>query len=99
MAKLEEPPSAPSTEEDQAEETQAAVPPALVANTVGEYLRASLARIKGGDTGILPVVAGLILVSILFQAMNDRFLTAGNLVNLLVQSAVFSLHPIREIYA
>ena len=98
MARLEEPPSAPSTGEDQAEGTQA-VPPALVSNTGGEYLRASLARIRGGEMGILPVVAGLVLVSILFQALNDRFLTAGNLVNLLVQSAVFSLLAMGEIFA
>jgi len=99
MAKLDEPASAATPDEEEEEVPQAAVPPELVANSVGEYLRASLARIKGGDTGILPVVAGLILVSILFQAMNDRFLTAGNLVNLLVQSAVFSLLAMGEIYA
>ena len=99
MAKLEEPPSAPSTEDDLAEDAQAAVPPELVANTGREYLRASLARIRSGEMGILPVVAGLLLVSILFQVMNDRFLTAGNLVNLLVQSAVFSLLAMGEIFA
>src|SRR4029079_11661501 len=54
---------------------------------------------RGGETGILPVVAGLLLVSILFQAMNDHFLTAGNLVNLLVQGAVFSLLAMGEVYA
>jgi D-xylose transport system permease protein len=100
MAKLEEPPSAPTPDEpDEVEVADAAVPPVLVSNTVGEYLRASFARIKGGDAGILPVVAGLLLVSVLFQALNDRFLTAGNLVNLLVQSAVFSLLAMGEIYA
>jgi D-xylose transport system permease protein len=100
MAKLEEPPSASvPDEEDDDEVAVAAVPPELVSNTVGEYLRASLARIKGGQTGILPVVGGLLLVSILFQSLNDRFLTAGNLVNLLVQSAVFSLLAMGEIYA
>jgi D-xylose transport system permease protein len=54
---------------------------------------------RAGETGILPVVAGLLLVSILFQAMNDHFLTAGNLVNLLVQGAVFSLLAMGEVYA
>ena len=100
MAKLEEPPSAPTPDEpDDVEVADAAVPPELVSNTIREYVRASFARIKGGDAGILPVVAGLILVSVLFQALNDRFLTAGNLVNLLVQSAVFSLLAMGEIYA
>jgi D-xylose transport system permease protein len=54
---------------------------------------------RGGETGVLPVVAGLVLVSILFQAMNSHFLTAGNLVNLLVQAAVFSLLAMGEVYA
>jgi D-xylose transport system permease protein len=100
VAKLEEPPSAPTPDQpDEVEVADAAVPPELVSNTIREYVRASFARIKGGDAGILPVVAGLILVSVLFQALNDRFLTAGNLVNLLVQSAVFSLLAMGEIYA
>jgi D-xylose transport system permease protein len=100
MAKLEEPPSAPTPDQpDEVEVADAAVPPVLVSNTIGEYVRASLARIKSGDAGILPVVAGLLLVSVLFQALNDHFLTAGNLVNLLVQSAVFSLLAMGEIYA
>ena len=55
------------------------------------YMRAYFNRVKGGESGVLPVVAGLLLVSILFQSANSNFLTAGNLVNLLVQAAVFSL--------
>jgi len=68
-------------------------------DSAGDYLRASLSRIRGGETGVLPVVAGLLLVSILFQTLNDRFLTAGNLVNLLVQAAVFSLLAMGEVFA
>ena len=69
------------------------------ADTAGAYLRASLVRIKGGETGILPVVGGLLLVSVLFQVANNHFLTAGNLVNLLVQAAVFSLLAMGEVFA
>ena len=69
------------------------------ADTAGAYLRASLVRIKGGETGILPVIGGLLLVSILFQSLNNHFLTAGNLVNLLVQAAVFSLLAMGEVFA
>jgi D-xylose transport system permease protein len=57
-----------------------------------------VARIRGGESGVLPVVGGLILISILFQSMNSNFLTAGNLVNLLVQAAVFSLLAMAEIF-
>jgi D-xylose transport system permease protein len=70
-----------------------------VADSAGDYLRAYWVRIKGGDTGVLPVVAGLLLVSVLFQIANNHFLTAGNLVNLLVQAAVFSLLAMGEVFA
>ena len=67
--------------------------------TAREYVSASWQRVRGGDTGVLPVIAGLLLVSILFQSQNDNFLTVANLVNLLVQAAVFSLLAMGEIYA
>jgi len=78
---------------------QLAVSPELVAGSVPEYLRASLSRIRAGQVGILPVVGGLLLVSVIFQSLNSQFLTAGNLVNLLVQAAVFSVLAMAEIYA
>jgi D-xylose transport system permease protein len=100
MAKLEEPPAAPDADQlDEEMLPDTAVPPELLAGSVGEYLRASLARIRGGDAGVLPVVGGLLLVSILFQSLNSHFLTAGNLVNLLVQAAVFSLLAMGEVFA
>ena len=100
MAKVEEP--VPTPEADGPEGTaaaDAAVPAELVSDSVGEYIRASLARLKGGETGVLPVVAGLLLVSILFQSANSHFLTVGNLVNLLVQASVFSLLAMGEVFA
>jgi D-xylose transport system permease protein len=98
MTTVDEPVPTPDTDQEDALDPTI-VPSELVANSVGEYLKASFARLRGGETGILPVVAGLLLVSILFQAMNDHFLTAGNLVNLLVQGAVFSLLAMGEVYA
>src|SRR5437763_2491817 len=75
-----------------------AVAPELMAQTLGEYLRAWVARVRGGDAGSLPVIAGLILISILFQSLNSKFLTAGNLVNLLIQGAVYMLLAMSEVY-
>jgi D-xylose transport system permease protein len=69
------------------------------ADSASAYLRASFVRIRGGEMGVLPVVAGLLLVSVLFQVANNHFLTAGNLVNLLVQAAVFSLLAMGEVFA
>ncbi|MDO8105826.1 ABC transporter permease [Isoptericola sp. b441] len=71
---------------------------APAATSVGEYLGLAWRRIKGGETGVLPVVGGLILVSVLFQALDGHFLTAGNLVNLLVQAAVFALLSMAEVF-
>ena len=75
-----------------------ALPPSLQAASTSDYLKASLVRVKGGETGILPVLAGLVLISIVFQAANSHFLTAPNLVNLLIQAAVFSLLAMAEVF-
>lgn len=65
---------------------------------VRDYLSLVWSRVKGGETGVLPVVGGLLLVSILFQSLDGHFLTAGNLVNLLVQAAVFALLAMAEVF-
>jgi D-xylose transport system permease protein len=102
VAKIDEPAPIPQAEEltEAAEaKAQLAVSPELVAGSVSEYFRASLSRIRAGQTGVLPVIAGLLLVSIVFQSMNSHFLTSANLVNLLVQAAVFSVLAMGEVYA
>jgi D-xylose transport system permease protein len=76
-----------------------AVAPELVATSLGDYLRASVARVRGGESGVLPVIAGLLLISALFQTLNSHFLTAGNLVNLLVQGAVYMLLAMGQVFA
>ena len=66
----------------------------------GEYLQGVVGpRSRAGESGVLPVVGGLLLISILFQSLNSNFLTAGNLVNLLVQGAVFMLLAMGEVFA
>ncbi len=75
-----------------------AVPAELLSESTGEYLRTVLVRMRGGEAGVLPVVAGLVLISIVFQGLNSNFLTAGNLVNLLVQGAVFCLLALGEVF-
>jgi D-xylose transport system permease protein len=73
-----------------------AIPPEFVAQSAGEYLRASLARVRGGDAGVLPVVVALVLVTVVFSFLNSNFLTAGNLVNLFDQSAVLIVLAMAE---
>ena len=76
-----------------------AIPPEIVAQSVGEYLRAWWARVIGGDAGVLPVVVALVLVGVVFSILNKNFLTPGNLVNLFDQSAVFIVLAMGEGFA
>jgi D-xylose transport system permease protein len=43
-------------------------------------------RVRDGDLGVLPVVAGLIVIAIVFNSLNSIFLSSGNLSNLLLES-------------
>ena len=51
-----------------------------------------------GESGDLPVIVGMFLIAVIFQSLNSKFLTAGNLVNLLVQGAVFMLLAMAEVF-
>ncbi|GAB2449539.1 ABC transporter permease [Nocardioides hungaricus] len=75
-----------------------AMDPAVAAESFGDYWRAVWARIRSGDSGALPVVGGLFLISVIFQSLNPNFLTAGNIVNLLIQGSVFTLLAMGQIF-
>ena len=47
--------------------------------------------VRSGKLGSLPIIVGLIIIAIVFQTQNDRFLTSGNFVNLIVQSAAIAI--------
>ncbi len=97
-------PSAPADAVDLTATDQtgvALVPAEIVAQTMPEYLRAMVLRIKGGESGMLPVFAGLVAIVIVFQAISPHhvFLSAGNIVNLFQQSAVFMVLAMAETFA
>jgi D-xylose transport system permease protein len=50
-------------------------------------LRAFYDQIRSGDLGMLPVVVGLILISVVFTSINPIFLAPRNLANLLFDAA------------
>ena len=83
------------------EAAAAELPPELVAQTFGQYARAYIARIRNGESGVLPVVVGLIAIMVVFEVIspNHVFLSAGNLVNLFQQSAVFMVLAMAETFA
>jgi D-xylose transport system permease protein len=79
-------------------ETEVADAPGVHVENLRDYLRVVFLRIRSGDTGVLPVLAGMIVISILFQSLNSNFLSAGNLVNLLIQGAAFMLLAMGEVF-
>ena len=106
MSDTEQPGTQQTAEELPPNETTAsarraelALPPEIAAGSVREYLGSSMARLRSGQSGVLPVVGGMVLISILFQSLNSNFLTAGNLVNLLIQGAVYMLLAMGEVFA
>jgi D-xylose transport system permease protein len=77
---------------DEPETGQVAPSTAALTNTtavvdLGTYTRAYWARIKAGDSGVLPTIGGLIVISIVFEILNHKFLTPENLMNWLQQSS------------
>jgi D-xylose transport system permease protein len=91
-------------EEHHDEETPAAVAlvsvaPEILADSLGEYLKAWVRRIRSGESGALPIILGLILIIIIFQVQQSKFLSAGNIVNLLVQAAFFVTLGLGETFA
>jgi D-xylose transport system permease protein len=61
--------------------------PDVIANSLGEYVKIWIARVRNGESGALPVILGLVVIVIYFQARSSLFLSAGNLVNLIGQAS------------
>jgi D-xylose transport system permease protein len=70
----------------------------LLADSFGDYVRIVGRRIRAGESGALPVIVGLIVIVIFFYAKNSLFLSAGNLVNLMAQSAFIITLGMAEIF-
>src|SRR4051794_4450627 len=68
-----------------------AAPTAPATQTIGAYARSWWSGVRSGDLGSLPIVVGLVVIVVVFQTQNDRFLTAGNFVNLILQTAPYAV--------
>jgi len=53
------------------------------ATGVGGTVAAFVERVRSGDLGSLPVIAGLVIIWTVFTSLNPVFLSANNMVNLL----------------
>jgi D-xylose transport system permease protein len=60
--------------------------PEVLANSLGEYTRIWLRRVRSGESGALPVIVGLIVIGAYFQISEHAFLSAGNIANLMTQA-------------
>jgi D-xylose transport system permease protein len=81
------------------QEQLVALAPDVLADSLGDYMRAWGKRIRGGESGALPIIVGLIGLCIYFEAQSSAFLHAGNIVNLFVQAAAIILLGMAELYA
>jgi D-xylose transport system permease protein len=81
------------------EVTAADVPPEILAQSLGQYLRASWQRIRGGDSGVLPVLLGIVIVAVAFQAISpeNSYLRPSNLVYIFDLSTVYIVLATAEI--
>ena len=91
------PPEATEPDEEIASEV-ALAPPEVMANSLGEYVKIWLSRVRNGESGALPVILGLVAIVIYFQARSSLFLSAGNLVNLIGQAAWIVMLGMAEVF-
>ncbi|MFI1581550.1 sugar ABC transporter permease [Embleya sp. NPDC020630] len=55
------------------------------------HVKDYLARLRGGDTGAMPAVLGLVVLCTVFAIMRPKFLSAGNFANLFTQGAAVTV--------
>ena len=75
-----------------------ALSPVLEPQSVPEYLRAWLTRVRSGDAGVLPVVAALTVAAVIFQVVvpHGVYLNNRNLLGIFDQSTLFIILAIGE---
>ncbi|MFF5289540.1 sugar ABC transporter permease [Paractinoplanes globisporus] len=54
---------------------------------LGDYTRSYLARLRGGQLGSLPAIAGLVVITAVFAVVHQGFLSAYNIEALVIQAA------------
>jgi D-xylose transport system permease protein len=74
------------------------VPPELLAQSLGEYFRAWWLRVRGGNSGVLPVVLAIVIVAVVFEIITPQhaFLRPSNLVYIFGLSTVYMVLAIAE---
>jgi D-xylose transport system permease protein len=80
------------------EVAEADVPPELVAQSLGQYLRAWSLGVRTGNSGVLPVVLAMVLVAVTFEIVTPEhaFLRPSNLVYIFGRSTVYMMLAMAE---
>jgi D-xylose transport system permease protein len=70
----------------------------LVAQSLGQYLRAWWLKVRSGDSGVLPVLLAMVVVAVTFQIITPQhsFLRPSNLVYIFGLSTVYMVLAIAE---
>jgi D-xylose transport system permease protein len=65
---------------------------------IGESFRAYQQKVRGGDVGALPAIAGVIVLLIIFYSANHLFLSKANFANFLTQAAPYAILAMGTIF-
>src|SRR5258708_18674666 len=70
----------------------------LLAQSLGQYLRAWWLRVRSGNSGVLPVVLAIVLVAVSFEVVTPEhaFLRPSNIVYIFGLSAVYMVLAMAE---
>jgi D-xylose transport system permease protein len=81
-----------------AEAAAAEVPPELIAQSLREYLQAWWQRVRGGNSGVLPVILAMMIVAVVFEFITPQhaFLRPSNLVYIFGLSTVYMVLAMAE---
>jgi len=80
-------PTPPVDEASEATKPRSSFARAPSDETFGAYTRRWLQRVRSGELGSLPIIVALVVIAVVFGALNDTFLTERNFTNLLLQMA------------
>src|ERR1700676_5191674 len=100
IAAAEPAPAAPVADLTAAERVAVAdVPPELLAQSLGQYVRAWGQRVRSGESGVLPVLLGIVLVATVFGIITpeNAYLRPSNLVYIFGLSTVYMVLATAEI--
>jgi D-xylose transport system permease protein len=84
--------------ENQTPESENALLASQKGQSTKDYLHAYLQRVRAGDIGSLTIIIGLFIIAVIFQSLNENYLTPRNVVNLIVQMAGITTIAIGVVY-